>query len=131
MTYRNWWRQHVGRRGEFLLFLALLDLLYGLSLLSPVPDAQRSVTIRFLIAVMPLQLWGVLWLTVGVICLAGALVRADRFAFACAAALKVLWGSMFALGWLAGVIERGWVGAVVWLALALIVIRIASWPEPS
>lgn len=126
----SWWARHVGRRGEFLLFLVLLDLLYGLSLLRPGAAAQRSATTHFLIEVMPLPWWAVLWLAVGAICLAGAFVTADRFAFAAAAALKVLWGSMFLLGWLAGVVERGWVAAVIWLVFAGWVMRLASWPEP-
>lgn len=126
-----WWRRRVGRRGEFLLFLALLDLLYGLSLAQPVAEAQRSPGVRFLVEVMPLPWWGVLWLAVGCVCLAGAFARGDRLAYACAAALKVLWGSMFLIGWLAGAIARGWVSAVVWLVFALVVVRIASWPEPA
>jgi hypothetical protein len=36
--------RHIGRRGEFLLFLTLLDFLYGLSLLRPAP--QRSAPPR-------------------------------------------------------------------------------------
>ncbi len=128
---RGWWARHVGRRGEFLLFLVLLDALYGLSLLRPAPEAQRSASTRFLVEVMPLPWWAGLWLAVGVACLVGAFAPWDRFAYACAAALKVLWASMFALGWLAGVVERGWVGAVIWFAFAFFVIRIASWPEPA
>lgn len=130
MRFRRWWHWHVGRRGECLLFLFLLDVLYGLSLLRPPAGAQRSATTRFLAEVMPLSWWALLWLAVGTACLAGAFRQSDRFAYAAAAALKVLWGTMFALGWLAGVVERGWVGAVVWLAFALFVMRIASWPEP-
>lgn len=130
MTATSWWAGHVGRRGEFLLFLTLLDVLYGLSLLSPAPAAGQSPTTRFLAEVMPLPCWGLLWLAVGVVCLAGAFADTDRFAYAAAAALKVLWGVMFAAGWLAGVVERGWVFAAIWLAFALFVVRIASWPEP-
>lgn len=131
MTVPRWWARRVGRRGEFLLFLTLLDLLYGLSLLQPVPEARRSPTVAFLADVMPLSWWAVLWLAVGCGCLAGSFATADRVAFAAAAALKVLWGSMFLLGWWAGVVERGWVSAVIWLVFAVVVVRVASWPEPA
>lgn len=131
MKVRRWWTRHVGRRGEFLLFLVILDVLYGLSLLRPAPQAQRAPTSHFLAEIMPLPWWALLWLCVGGLCLAGAFVERDRFAFAAAAALKVLWGGMFLLGWLAGVIERGWVAAVIWLVFAGWVFRLASWPEPS
>lgn len=123
--------RQVGHRGELLLFLAVLDVLFGLSLLRAAPEAQQSPTTRFLAEVAPLPWWAGLWVVVAVVCLAGAPVRRDRAAYAAAAALKVLWGSMFLVGWLAGVIDRGWVSAVIWLAFAGIVIRIASWPEPT
>lgn len=120
-----------GRRGLFLIFLALLDLLYGASLWRPAPEAARSPSTWFLAQIMPLPWWGMLWLAVGVVCLAGAFARrADRFAYACAGGLKTLWGMVFLLGWAAGVIERGWVGAVIWLAFACVVVFIiAPWPE--
>jgi len=128
---RAWWSGTVGRRGEFLLFLTLLDLLYGLSLLRPAAPAQQSPSSRFLAEVMPLPAWGGIWLVVGLICLGGAFGRCDRLAYTCAAALKVLWGAMFGLGWLAGEITRGWVAAIIWLVFAVFVMRIASWPEPQ
>ncbi len=131
MSIPRWWVRHVGRRGEFLLFLVLLDFLYGLSLLRPAQEARRSPSTGFLMEVMPLPWWALLWLSVGGLCLVGAFARADRFAFAAAAALKVLWGVMFLLGWLTGVIERGWVAAVIWLVFAGWVFRLASWPEPA
>jgi hypothetical protein len=126
----QWWRWRVGRRGEFLLFLVLLDFLYGASLLSPAPEAQRSASTRFLVEVMPLPWWALLWLAVGVACLCGAFLHCDRVAYTAAAALKVLWGSMFLAGWATGQIARGWVAAVIWLVFAVFVVRIASWPEP-
>lgn len=131
MRARAWWIEHVGRRGEFLLFLVLLDILYGLSLANPAPELQRSASTRFLTEVMPLPWWAALWLAVGVVCLAGAFARTDRVPYACAAALKVLWGSMFLIGWLIGAVDRGWVAAVIWLVFAVFVVRIASWPEPA
>lgn len=128
---RAWRVPVVGRRGEFLLFLFLLDMLYALSLARPAPASRQSPSIRFLTEVMPLPWWAVLWLTVGLICVVGAFGPSDRVAFAFAAALKVLWGGLSLVGWIVGVIERGWVSAVIWLAFAFFVIRIASWPEPA
>lgn len=123
----------VGYRSRFLIFLALLDLLYGLSLWRPVAEAAQSPSTRFLASVMPLPWWAALWLAVGVTCLAGAVVRgADRVAFAAAGALKVLWGSTFLLAWMVGAMERGWVASVIWLAFAAVVSGvIAPWPEPD
>lgn len=120
-----------GRRGKCLMFFALLDLLYGLSLWQPAAEAQRSASTRFLMEVAPLPWWAGLWLAAGVICLVGAIHRrGDRLAFAAAIGIKTLWGTVFLLGWRAGAIERGWVAAVVWLAFALMVGVLAGWPDP-
>lgn len=121
----------VGRRGAVLGYLALVDLLFALALCEPGPVADQPSGIRFLASVLPLEAWSGLWLVVGVICLAGAFVhRLDRFAFAAATMIKTLWGGVYLLGWIAGEISRGWVNAVVWLGLAVLVMILAGWPEP-
>lgn len=121
----------LGRRGAVLLYLALVDALYALSLWRPAPAAQRTPATRFLAEVAPLTGWAALWLVVGVLCFTGALRhRARPVAYAAAVAIKALWGLVFLLGWLAGEIDRGWVSAVVWLGLAALVAVLAGWPEP-
>lgn len=121
----------VGRRGAVLIYLALVDLTYALSLWRPAPEAGRSVALRFVADVAPLDAWAALWLVVGVLCLAGAFVHPlDRIAFTAATAIKTLWGGVFLFGWLAGEVYRGWVSAAVWLALAVLVMIIAGWPDP-
>lgn len=119
----------VGRRGAVLAYLALVDLLFALSLYRP--PAEPAPGLRFLASVLPLEAWGTAWLVVGVVCAVGAFVhRVDRFAFACAVAIKTLWGGVYLLGWAVGCIERGWVSAVIWLGLAVLVMILAGWPEP-
>lgn len=121
----------VGRRGAVLGYLGLVDVLIALSLWRPAPTPERAPGLKFLAAVMPLSWWAGLWLAVGVVCMLGALVhRLDRLAFAGATMIKTLWGGVYLLGWAAGGIERGWVNAVVWLALAVLVMILAGWPEP-
>lgn len=122
---------HIGRRGAALIFFALLDLLYAASLANPPAEAKLSPTLAFIRDVLPLGVWAGMWAGVGFTCLAGAFMRRDRWAFSAAMALKVLWGSTFLAGWLAHQVERGWVTAVIWLAMAAWIAIIASWPEPS
>lgn len=123
------WRR-VGRRGAVLLWLALLDLVYGSSLAHPPSETARSASIRFFADLMPLPVWGGLWLAVGVLCLAGAFLRHDRWAFAFATGLKVLWGGVCLFGWMLAGLPRGWVSAVIFLPMAALVLIISTWPEP-
>lgn len=122
--------QRVGRRGSCLLFFAVLDVLYALSLAKPPPEAKLSPTVAFIAEIAPLDLWALAWLAVGVLCLVGAFRHHDRWAFTAAVAIKTIWGGTFLLGWILDGLDRGWVSAVIWLAMAGWVYIISSWPEP-
>lgn len=123
-------RQRVGRRGAALLFFAFLDLVYCWSLLDPPRSTRGTVAYAFLASILPLWAWGLMWGAVGVVCLICAFLRHDEIAYTAAISVKVLWGSLFTGAWLFASMERGYVSAAVWLALALLVALIAGWPEP-
>jgi hypothetical protein len=118
----------VGRRGATLLFLGSLDGIYSFSLLNPPHDPTANPTLAFLATIAPLWAWAILWGAVGLICLIGAFSTRDRFAFAAAIGIKVLFGLTFALAAFAG-LERAYVSAAVWLAFAAFIAVIAGWPE--
>ncbi|MEV6159430.1 hypothetical protein AB0L53_54770 [Nonomuraea sp. NPDC052129] len=120
-------RFRVGRRGAALLFFALLDVIYAASLLS----APTSGPYRFLAAILPLAAWASLWAAVGILCAVQAFLPSDRAAFAAAMLIKVVWGMVQLAGWLIGDLDRGYVSAAVWLALAAFVHVISGWPEPA
>ncbi len=123
--------QRVGRRGTALLFFALLDVVYAISLANPVEEVRRSKTLVFVQQIMPLYAWSMLWLVVGIVCAIGAFMQKDRWAFTAAMFLKVLWGTVFLLGWALYGLERGYVSAVIWLVFAGWIYVISTWPEPS
>jgi hypothetical protein len=117
-------RRRIGRRGVFLLFLALLDGLYGYSfLISP-----SQVTQGLDLWLSPAG-WAAAWLATGAVCAGAAFISRDRLAFGLAALLKAAWGVLQGYLWEAEGLQRGWVGAVIWLAFAGTVLVIASWPE--
>jgi hypothetical protein len=116
-----------------LLFFALLDFVWALSLVKPA--VPLSSTNAFLSTIAPLHVWAGAWLVVGVICLAGALGRRrwsllDVWPFLFALMIKVFWATAIMLGWMLGEIARGWVASGVWIAFALLVVTIAGWAEP-
>ncbi|MUN41394.1 hypothetical protein [Actinomadura litoris] len=122
MLQRLWHR--VGKRGIALLFLALLDLLYPIGL-----AGQPAATRAGYEVVAPWQVWAVLWLLTGLLCAAQAFARRDRLAFTVAVAMKVLWGTVALIGWIAGTSPRGWLSALIWLTFAGFVAVISTWTE--
>lgn len=121
----------IGRRGAFLLFLALLDLIYGFSFMFPPQIPAYYPTYAFLSSIMPLEAWGLLWMGVGVICLIFAFKKYDAPAYAAAMFLKSFWAAVFLLGWMFVGLDRGWVSATVWGAFAAVLALISTWPEPG
>lgn len=122
---------HVGRRGRVLLFFGSLDLVYAVSLALPGAETRRNSMFIWLAGVLPLWVWAVLWAGVGVNCVAHAFRRCDRWGYAGATFLKVMWGLVCFGGWLLGGVERGYVSAAIWLGLAYLVWVLTGWPEPG
>src|ERR1700745_3918263 len=105
----------VGHRGAFLLFLALLDILYGWGIFS-VGGATGLVTKVTLW--LPTEFWGYVWFGIGFILLFGAFRRRDRIYFALATTIKCIWGVFWFSAWFFDNVPRGWVSMVVWLPFA-------------
>lgn len=122
-------RQQVGRRGAFLLYLALLDLIYGFALANPTEQSVRNPTTIFLIGIMPLIIWAALWAVVGLACLFYAFRRKDAIGYAAAMSIKAFWAIVFLLGWITGEVERGYLSAVIWGAFVVLLLIIAGWRE--
>lgn len=119
----------VGRRGAALLFFFLLDSVYAYGLLT----APRPLVpfYAWMAALMPLWAWAACWGAVGLICLAYVFRTYDTVAFMSAVALKVAWGGLALFGWLAGLVDRGYLSAVVWLGFAAFVFLIAGGIPPA
>jgi hypothetical protein len=121
----------VGRRGTFLLFLALLDFIYAYALAAPTARAASNPTYVFLAAVMPLGIWAALWAIVGTICLVFAFRTQDAPGYAAAMFVKILWAVTFLLGWIFADVERGYLSTAIWGAFAAVLALISTWPEPE
>lgn len=117
--------ERLGHRGECLLFFGGLDLVYAWSMLTS--DPNMNATYRWFNSIGPgLDAWAALWAFVGVTCIYHAFHRYDRFGFAAAIGIKMIWGLFSAIGTTAG-ITFGSVG--IWLGLAGLVWRISGWAE--
>lgn len=115
----------VGRRGAFLGFLAVLDWLYGWSLIAgPLPPGVDLPWFHPYV-------WGAIWIAAGVVCMLGMPARRDWPSFTVAAAIKAVWAMVYARLWLGHHMPRAWVTMVIWLMFALVTVMIASWPEQT
>lgn len=123
-------RFRVGRRGAALLFFAFLDMYYGVSLLAPTKEARSSSAMMWVASILPLWVWSLGWFLVAALCMVDAFRQHDRIAFSAAMGIKMLWAGIYVGAQLAGVLERGFAGAAIWLALAALVGLLSSWPEP-
>lgn len=121
--------RRIGHRGAALLFFALLDAVYAFSLLNPPPDVRRGASLAFIDNVAPLPVWGAIWAIAGIACFVCAFRKDDRWGFAAAMLVKVLWGCLYIYGSFLG-IERAYLGAAIWLCLAGWIAIISSWPAP-
>ncbi len=121
-------RHRVGIRGEFLLALALIDVVQCYRLTVPSVETLASPTNQFLAAVLPLPVWGAIWGAVGVLCLVQAFMPRDEYAFVAASALKVGWAIVHAAAWVWGV-PQAWWSVVIWLVFARVVHVIAKVSE--
>jgi hypothetical protein len=133
-----WWVHlvyRVGRRGYFLLLLALVDAVLGYRMIRPESPGQAEQNhfmgsvIDSLDHCMALWFWACLWWATGLVCLFNVLRKQDYSGFGAACAMKVVWVA----GNIAAGIDGmpGWqLRAVVWAFIASTVLVVARWPEP-
>lgn len=123
--------RRVGRRGSFLLFLALLDVTNAFALATPDKQASSMPAYVFLASILPLWCWAIPWAGVGLLCLFYAFRKNDAVAYGVAMFLKVFWALVFLLGWIFVHVDRGYLSTTVWGAFAAVLLLIATWPEPD
>jgi PAS domain S-box-containing protein len=121
-------RHRIGRRGAFLTFLGVLDVVYAYGLAFP-GAAGSSAGMRYLDSIAPLWCWASFWASTGILCLAYAFARKDAVAYGAAMFLKVVWASTYFIGWAIAGLDRGYLSTVVWGGFAFVVALIGGWPE--
>lgn len=113
----------IGRRGAFLTFLALLDLLFGYALLHP--------HVLMFDSYLPARVWAALWGVTGLVCLIQAFMKWDRIAFTLAIGMKIAWGMLMFRWWIYNGLPLGWISVVIWWGFAATVGVVAGWAEPT
>lgn len=120
----------LGRRGAILLSYGAVWSLYGYGVLvSPLPS-QPGLALA--IDLLPLRVWGWLWIGAGLIALVSAWLPqgVDWLGFLTLPLIVLPWMLSYLTAWLQGVFPRGWIAAAVWAAIAVPVLVTAGWSEP-
>lgn len=120
----------LGYRGAFLLFLAIIDLVYGWTLIDPTRESRHTSQYLWRQEIMPNQAWGVIWWTVAVCLLISAFLRQDRIGYAMAVALKIGWAIVAALGGFNGHVQGAWASVSIWGGFAALTILESGRAEP-
>lgn len=123
----------VGHRGALLILLGAIALLYGVSLITT-PPAPHPPGLRLLLGLMGLHGWGATLAAAGGVAVLCAPLRQGRDwpGFAALTLVWLPWSlSFFVSWWPQGENPRGWVSALVFLALAGVPAVAAEWDEPS
>jgi hypothetical protein len=129
-TYRILSSTRLGYRGAFLLFLAVIDLVYGWFLINPTPEQTRTSQFVWRDHIMPTEAWGVIWLSVAVVLVISAFMNQDRIGYAVAIALKVGWAFIAAMSGLTGHAQGSWTTVAIWGGFAGLTIMESGRAEP-
>lgn len=118
----------LGRRGAILLSYGTVWSLYGYAQLTPQTEQPG---LGLALQMLPLPVWGCLWIAAGVLALVSAFLPqgVDWFGFVALVLIVLPWTSSYLASWLLGDFPRGWVAAAVWGAIAVPVIVVAGWRE--
>lgn len=122
--------RRIGRRGTSLLFFALVDVGVAVRLLiADKQPAGANASYRGMAAMLPLEVWGYVWLASAALLAAGAFLKKDRLPFTAAMILKVAWALGFFISWRVYDIPLAWLGSIIYGAFAGFVLSISGWLE--
>lgn len=131
-------RDLIGRRGAFLLLFAVVYGGIGVAYLSfPLPAPTRG-SLRMVLAVAPIAVWGWVWIAsaaVAVICAFGDSPRKDRWGFGAMSVMSAVWSANYVYAGITSAggltFARGAVGALLYGALSGAITICAGWDEPQ
>lgn len=124
-------REHLGRRGIFLLILGIGKTCWGVSFLVDPPSTEG---LQLLTQLCSLRHWSWLWIAAGLITTVSAFLRVgrDRFGFIAALVPPSVWAIAYLAAVMSGEYSRGaWVAAWYLTSHVGVIMWAATVPEHS
>lgn len=116
-----------------LLALGVLGTIRGVSYIEPpkVPAGLRTID-----QVLPIAVWGCLWVAIGLIAILGAFTRHYRVPFVPLMVITALWGGSYIAEWgmdffVRGVDSRDYITAVSYAVQALLILVVIRLIDPA
>lgn len=124
-----------GKRGQFLLPLGVLHVIFGAAYVFPETPASTARSVGFLLALgIPVWVAGLPWILSGFAAAAAAFVAAppgrDGWGFQALSSIEAMWAGVFLFSWAIGDNPRGWVWTLLFIALAWAVLTVSGMVDP-
>lgn len=122
----------LGHRGLFLLLLGLVQVIYGAGLLAADHDVRHEHWWPASVGNLggfPLDMWGTVWVLIGVLCLITSWTTTDRVSFAAAVLLNTGWAAFAVQRWIATAEAGSWAPAAIYTGIAVGVFLVSGWPD--
>lgn len=117
-------RDYATSDGAGMLIVGAATVARGVSYMPGImPPTTRSAHVAE--ALLPMDAWAVVWIGLGLLCLAASVSwrgRLAALAVGCTAALYTLFGASFIWGSISGDMSRGWVSSLGYLAVAALIL---------
>lgn len=132
--------KQVGRRGTVLLMLGVVWLLLGYSVFLSMDIPTGAPEGGFHLSI-PADVRGLLWTLTGVTAMCAAFRPpgfSDAFGWTALYVMPAVRTVSYLSGWLDWIVpfgtpghERGWVPAITWAVIVVLIATCAGWPEPA
>lgn len=111
-------RYRPDQRDAYLILKGLLFLFLGYAYaVAHVPPATRN-SLSTVTGVLPLHVYGLLWIAAGLYCIAAAFTESKIGGWAVGVFMPSIWGLLYLICWINGDPGRGWVSTGVFWAIA-------------
>lgn len=119
------YKKELNLRKTAIFLLGLYCLIRGIAYLPFAHPTDVPKGIDLITKILPIEVWGGIWLTVGIICVIKSFLKTDGIAIPLATGLMAGWGFAYAYGWIDSLLlgdpSRGWLTASSYIIPALVI----------